>query len=101
MDWSQVWRLRILLKRPILRPSVGIGPEMKADFPVLFSRSKRWMKSAFVSSDYCSLKIIQPLHDKLLQYVVEHPFTVNMQSNVTLNKPLASPGIYVFYQKHT
>ena len=25
----------------------------------------------------------------------------NMQSNVTLNKPLASPGIYVFYLKHT
>ena len=25
----------------------------------------------------------------------------NMQSNVTLNKPLAESGIYVFYLKHT
>lgn len=32
MDWSHVWRLKILLKRPAPLDSVGMGPDIKTDF---------------------------------------------------------------------
>ena len=51
VDWSQVWRLRILLKRSPPRPRVGIGPEIKTVFPVSFKTLKSKLKSLFVISD--------------------------------------------------
>ena len=50
--WSQVWRLRILLKRSAPRPSVGMGPEIKTVFPVSFKRLKSRLKSLLVTSDF-------------------------------------------------
>ena len=46
-----MWKLRILLKRPAPRASVGIGPEIKTDFSQLRRRLKSFSKSFFVSSD--------------------------------------------------
>ena len=58
--WSQVWRLRSLLKRPALRPRVGMGPDIKTDFSQLFKNFKRSLKSPFVSSDCCRAVSFDP-----------------------------------------
>ena len=50
-DWSQVLRLRILLKRPTPRDRVGMGPLMNTAFPEFCKRLKRLLKSFLVSSD--------------------------------------------------
>lgn len=46
-----MWRLRILLKLPAPRESVGMGPDIKTSLPDLLKRLKRSLKSALVSSD--------------------------------------------------
>ena len=38
MDCNQVWRLRILLKHSTPRATVGVGPEIKTDFPQLLKK---------------------------------------------------------------
>ena len=51
VDCNHVWRLRILLKPSAPRAKVGIGPEIKTDFPQLLKKFKRSKKCVFVSSD--------------------------------------------------
>ena len=50
-DLSQVFRLRIRVKRLAPRPNVGMGPETKTDFPQSFKTLKRSLKSSLVHSD--------------------------------------------------
>ena len=46
-DWSQVLRLRSLLKRQSPRPNVGMGPEIKKHLATLFAQIKKTVKIIF------------------------------------------------------
>ena len=50
-DWSQVLRLRSLLKRQSPRPNVGMGPEIKNILPLCLHKLKRRLKSSLIISD--------------------------------------------------
>ena len=52
MDWSQVLRLRSLLKRDAPREKEGRGPEINTAFPQLLSKLKSSVKCFFVISDW-------------------------------------------------
>lgn len=52
MDWSQVLRLRSLLKRDAPREKEGRGPEINTDFPQLLSKLRSSLKCFFVISDW-------------------------------------------------
>ncbi len=62
-DCSHVRRESSRLKRPIPRPSVGIGPEMKTDFSQLL---KRQLKSCFRTLDCFVVVICANMDDNIL-----------------------------------
>ena len=66
VDRNQVLRLRILLKPSAPRATVGIGPEIKTDFPLLVRKFKRSLKSFLVSSDCLRAVSLEPTWTRTL-----------------------------------
>ena len=89
-DWSLLWRLSNLLKCPAPQTSVGMGPEIKTDFPQELKKDKRSLKSLLGSSDCWRAKSLIPTWT--ITRLIEEGSESNSPGNLSRISGMVAPG---------